>query len=89
MSNIIYIDDFIEPHLNSAVYKEIKFFKHISANKNSVGINKVNELQELIGDLMPVVDKYFDQLHSMNDIDDLINSLQRVFVFLNQETKHD
>lgn len=89
MSNIIYIDDFKEPQLNSAIYKEIKFFKHISANNNSVGINKVNELQELIGDLMPVVDKYFDQLHSMNDIDDLINSLQRVFVFLNQETKHD
>jgi hypothetical protein len=89
MSNIIYLDDFKEPPLNSALYKEIRFFEHISANNNSVGINKANELHELVCDLMPVVDKYFDQLHSMNDIDDLINSLQRVFVFLNQETKHD
>lgn len=89
MSNILYFDDFREKHINNALSFETRFFEHTSANNNSVGVDKICELHELHSDLMPVISKYFDQLHNITDLDELIDSLQRVFVFLSQETKYD
>lgn len=89
MSNILYLDDFKTFTLNVSLPIETRFFEHKSANNNSVDIDKIYELNELVNDLTPVINRYVDQLHAITDVDELIDILQRIFVFLNTEIKYD
>lgn len=90
MSNILYLDDFKKTHLSSGFCVETRFFEHMSANQNTCEANdKEDELQELVSDLLPVYNNYIDKLQSMTDINELTETLQRVFVFLNQEVNCD
>ncbi len=86
MSNVVFIDDFKEKTYELGISFETELYSGIAANMNDAQvIPKKQELSSLVSDLHPVVNKYFDQLHNIRDIDELIESLQRAFVFLNKE----
>lgn len=90
MSNILYLDDFKKTHLSSGFCIETRFFEHMSANQNTCEENdKEDELRELVNDLLPIYNEYLDKIHSTTDIGELTETLQRAFVFLNQEVNCD
>lgn len=97
MSNILYLDDFKKTHLSSGFFIETRFFEHTSANENTNWSfnntceenDKEDELKELVNDLLPLYNNYIDKLQSMSDISELTETLQRAFVFLNQEVNYD
>lgn len=89
MSNILYLDDFKKTHLSSGFCIETRFFEHMSANQNTCeSVDKIEEVHELINDLLLMINDYTDKLQSMTDIDELTESLQRTFVFLNKEVNY-
>jgi len=74
----------------SILTSNIHFFEPQNANDNIHDfMSKEYALQELINDLTPVLDLYIDQLHETKEIEDLIDSIQRVFVFLNKQIKYN
>lgn len=85
MAEIFNLDDYRETQFGSA-FAINTFLLNISASNLNRISEKESELIELINDIRPAVDRYFDHLHTITDIDQMINLLQNAFVFLNKET---